>query len=137
MINSVFDEIPTPDAIEYDGEIPSAFARLPAFSPPLAELRSLQTESVRPTLWSGATAARAQSDPQPATPGTNGPAPEDLDRFKALMAAERWLVRVPRMQADRKYACDRIVLAYTSANPELLALARHLFKVFQARGTGH
>jgi len=130
MINTLFEEIPTPEAMEYDGDIPSAFARLPAFSPALAELRDLQTEPVRPTPWIDVLPTWAQPALEPVAPGADGRAAEDLERFEALMAAERWPVRISRMRVDRKYACDRIVLAYTSANPELQALAQRLFKVF-------
>ena len=130
MINALFEEIPTPEAMEYDGDIPSAFARLPAFSPALEELRGLQTEPVHPNPWTDVLPTWAQPRYEPAMPDADEPAPEDLDRFEALMAAERWPVRIPRMLVDRKYACDRIVLAYTSANPELQALAQRLFKAF-------
>ena len=134
MVTAVFEAIPTPEAIEYDGDIPSAFARLPAFSPPLVEIRDLRQEAVRPTLASRLMALWTQASPQPvAVPPVAGPDPEDLERFCVLMAEDRWPVNVPRMLLERKYAYDRILLAYTSPNLELLALAQHLFKVFQAR----
>ena len=46
MINALFEEIPTPEAMEYDGDIPSAFARLPAFSPALEELERFAEQVV-------------------------------------------------------------------------------------------
>ena len=134
MVTAVFEAIPTPEAIEYDGDIPSAFARLPAFSPPLVELCDLRQETVRPTLASRLMALWAPPSPKPvAVPPVAGPDPEDLERFQVLMAQDRWPVNVPRMLLERKYAYDRILLAYTSPNLELLALAQQLFKVFQAR----
>jgi len=136
MVTAVFEAIPTPEAIEYDGDIPSAFARLPAFSPPLVELRDLRQETVRPTLGSRLMALWAPATPKPPAievPCMAGPDPEDLERFQVLMAEDRWPVNVPRMLLERKYAYDRILLAYTSPNLELLALAQHLFQVFQAR----
>ena len=134
MVTAVFEAIPTPEAIEYDGDIPSAFARLPAFSPPLVELCDLRQETVRPTLGSRLMALWAPPSPKPvAVPPVAGPDPEDLERFQVLMAQDRWPVNVPRMLLERKYAYDRILLAYTSPNLELLALAQQLFKVFQAR----
>jgi hypothetical protein len=136
MVSAVFDAIPTAEAIEYDGDIPSAFARLPAFSPSLVELRDLRQEPVRPTLGSRLMALWAQPNPKPPAievPRMAGPDPEDLERFQVLMAEDRWSVDVPRMLLERKYAYDRILLAYTSPSLELLALAQHLFKVFQAR----
>lgn len=136
MVATVFEEIPTPEAIEYDGDIPSAFARLPAFSPPLEEICILREEPERPTLGSRVMALLAQPSPQPpavAEPRIAGPAPEDLERFRVLMAQDHWPVDLPRMLLERRYAYDRILLAYISPNLELLALAQHLFKVFQAR----
>lgn len=136
MTHTVFEEIPTPEAVEYDGDIPSAFARLPAFSPPVVELRDLRQEPERPTLASRLMALWAQPSPRPpaiAAPHTTGPDPEDLKRFQVLMAEDRWPVNVSRMLLERKYAYDRILLAYTSPNPQLLAMAQQLFKVFQAR----
>lgn len=136
MTHAVFEEIPTPEAVEYDGDIPSAFARLPAFSPPVTELSDLRQEPERPTLasrlmarWANPTARQ----PGIAMPRIAGPDPEDLKRFQVLMAEERWPVNVSRMLMERKYAYDRILLAYTSPHPELLAMAQRLFKVFQAR----
>jgi hypothetical protein len=137
MMNAVFDAIPSPEAMEYDGELPSAFGRLPAFSPHLEELRTLRPEPAPqrtrlPVYEQPPVVKLRVVEPKPAKvpPRLD---PKDLERFEMLMAAERWPVRVPRMLMDRKYACDRIVLAYTSANQELLSLAQHLFAVFQAR----
>ncbi len=135
MMNAVFEEIPTPEAIEYDGDIPSAFALLPAFSPPGVNLCDLRKEPAHQTLGSRLLALWAQPCPEPPATATHERSdPRDLERFQVLMAQDRWPVNVPRMLLDRKYAYDRILLAYTSPNLELLALAQHLFKVFQARG---
>lgn len=134
MINAVFEEIPTPEAIEYDGDIPSAFARLPAFSPPNVDLCDLRQEPAHQTLGSRLRAIWAPPSPQPSATAIHERSdPRDLERFQVLMAQDRWPVNVPRMLLDRKYAYDRILLAYTSPNLELLDLAQHLFKVFQAR----
>jgi hypothetical protein len=137
MNNAVFEAIPTPEAMEYHGETPTAFADLSAFSP-LAEMRGLRPEPAHPALQGCPMAAWTPSThPRPPAASLTTQMltadPRHLERFKELMAQEYWPVDASRMLADRKYACDRIVLAHTSPSLELRALAQRLFKVFQAQ----
>jgi hypothetical protein len=120
--------IPAPEVTEYHGEVPTAFADLTAFSP-LGEIRQDPVHSVpaavAPVAWA------------PPAGNASGLELPELERFRALMADAHWPVHVPRMLADRRYACDRIVLAQASPSPQLRALALSLFKVLQARSHSH
>lgn len=79
-------------------------------------------------------AAWLHPDRAPAAPGVQL---EQLERFKGLMAEQGWPVHVARMLFDRLYAFDRIVLAHTSADGPLRALALDLFRLYQQRGAPH
>ena len=56
--------------------------------------------------------------------------PAALQRFKQLMAEERWPVQLARMCYDRLYAYERIAQAHASANGQLRAAALQLFHVY-------
>jgi hypothetical protein len=125
MVDGRHEPIPTPEVMEYQGDVPTAFADLSAFSPlGSAAAPSVAASADAPLAW--------QKDT-----GSSGLEPHEVERFRALMAAAHWPVHVPRMLTDRKYACDRMVLAQASANPQLRALAQGLFKAMQARTRSH
>jgi hypothetical protein len=133
MINATPETIPAAEAMEYHGDIPTAFANLTAFSP-LAEMRGSQPEPVRAAPDAPSVGTWMQPGRPPITHGLDLP---QLERFKALMGENHWPVHVARMLFDRQYAYDRIVLAHTSRNFELRTLALGLFKVYQQRGPNH
>jgi hypothetical protein len=128
-----FDTIPAPEAMEYHGELPTAFAELSVFSP-LAEMRGAARAQTPPVPNTPSVAAWMSPHRTPVAPTLELP---QLERFKTLMGQEHWPVHVARMLFDRQYAYDRIVLAHTSRSFELRTLAQDLFKVYQSRGQSH
>jgi hypothetical protein len=142
MIKATAELIPTAEAAEYHGEIPTAFADLSAFSP-LADMRGGRPKAPVPVRVEvevleesnmPSVATWMQSGRPPVTQGLELP---QLERFRTLMAENHWPVHVARMLFDRPYAYDRIVLAHTSRNFELRTLALGLFKVYQQRSQNH
>ena len=83
MVNATFEEIPTPEAVEYDGDLPSAFACLPAFLPPNVELCNLRQDPAQPTLGNRLLALWAQPGATP--PATATPCGTDPE-VKAFQA---------------------------------------------------
>lgn len=129
---TTYETIPAPEAMEYHGELPTAFADLSAFSP-LADMRGKQ-EQVPAVPSAPSVSAWMSPNRTPIAPTVELP---QLERFKELMGQDHWPVHVARMLFDRQYAYDRIVLAHTSRNFELRTLALNLFKLYQSRGQSH
>lgn len=90
--------------------------------PQITELDELPAEFTAEELWPGLGARN------PAAAGTLDRAA--LQRFRALMAQERWPVQLARMCYDRLYAYERIAQAHASANEELRGTALQLFQAF-------